>query len=591
MKNKSSFLRMLSYTKKYSWQLVLAILCSIIYVGSTIAIPILSGLTIDEMIGYGLVNMDLAVKYILIILLILVLGSLFQWFMNYLTGIVTYRIVLDLRKEAMEQLMNVELKTIDTIPHGDIVSKIVTDIDVVSDGLIQGFRQFFVGILTIIATLIIMFILCWPLAIGVLILTPLSMIVASFIAKGSSKSVKRQSKLKGELSAVANEYLSNQKTVILSSYEEESDAKFNEVNDKLDGAWFKAQFYAALINPSTRFVNAIIYALVATLGAVIAIMHLNSLKGQGDSFLGLSLTVGTLYSFLTYASNYTKPFNEISGVVAELQNSLASAKRIFDLLDEKRLSSDKNKKELINAEGNLKIEQVYFSYNKEKPLIENFSLDVKKGMKIALVGPTGCGKTTFINLLMRFYDVDNGNISIDKNSIYDLKRESLRNAYGMVLQDTWIFKGTIKENIAYAKNDATDEEIIEAAKKAFAHNFIMQLPNGYDTIVSDDEGLSQGQKQLLCIARLMLKKPAILILDEATSSIDTRTELLIQKAFTNMMEGHTSFVIAHRLSTIEDADLILVMNQGKIIETGTHKELIAKKGFYYSLYESQFQIY
>lgn len=584
-KNKSSFFRVLSYASNYKAKLIFSILFGIIYVSSTIVIPILSGLAIDNMIGSNRVNFYEVSKYVIIILITLMLGALFQWLMNYLTGIVTYRMVRDLRKEAMELLMNVELKVIDSMPHGDIVTRVITDIDNVSDGLVQGFRQFFTGILTIIATLTIMFILCWPLAICVLLLTPLSMVVASFIAKGSAKSIKEQSKLKGELGTICNEYLSNQKTVILFSHEEKVNELFSSVNKNLDGVGFKAQFFAALINPSTRFVNALIYALLATFGAIIVIKDMNN-----DSFLGLSLTVGTLFSFLTYASNYTKPFNEISSVIAELQNSLASAKRIFDLLDEKRLSDDSDLSDKKEFDGEVKINNVYFSYRKDKPLIEDFSLKVRKGMKVAIVGPTGCGKTTLINLLMRFYDANKGEILLDDINIYDMQRSSLRNAFGMVLQDTWMFKGTVKENVAYAKKDATDAEIIEACKKAYAHNFIVKLPQGYDTIISDDEGLSQGQKQLLCIARLMLKKPDILILDEATSSIDTRTELLIQKAFSKIMEGHTSFIIAHRLSTIEDADLILVMKEGKIIETGKHEELLNKGGFYASLYNSQFQV-
>lgn len=582
MKKKSStFLRVLNYASPYKLKLILAIFCGLIYVASTILIPILTGFALDNIVGFNNVDFNKVLMYVLLILVLLIVGNIFQWIMNYLTGIVTYRMVCDLRKEAMDLILNVELKTIDNYSQGDIVTRVITDIDNVSDGLVQGFRQFLTGILTIVSTLIIMFILCYPLALGVLILTPLSMLVASFIAKGSSKSVREQSSLKGKLGGVCNEYLSNQKTVILFSHEEEALEKFDVYNKELNKVGFKAQFYAALINPSTRFVNALIYALVATCGALIVV---------NPKVFNLGLTVGTLYSFLTYASNYTKPFNEISAVVAELQNSLASAKRVFELLDEKRLSSDVNGVVVNNTKGAVKVENVYFSYVPEQKLIENFNLDVKPGMKVAIVGPTGCGKTTLINLFMRFYEVNQGNIYIDGVSIKDMKRSSLRDVFGMVLQDTWMFKGTVKENIAYAKKDASDEEIIEAAKKAHAHNFIIKLPQGYDTIISDDEGLSQGQKQLLCIARLMLKKPSVLILDEATSSIDTRTELLIQKGFNEIMKGRTSFIIAHRLSTIEDADIILVLKDGKIIETGNHKELLAKKGFYASLYESQFQI-
>lgn len=581
-KTKSTFFRMLSYVSPYKIQLIISILCGLVYVASIIIIPFISGEAIDCLLGPNIVDFNRLFQNLLIIIIALVLGSLFQWIMNYLTGIVTYRMVRDLRKEAMDQILNVELKTIDSTPHGDIVTKVITDIDNVSDGLVQGFRQFFTGILTILATLVIMFVICWPLAIGVLFLTPLSMIVASFIAKGSSKTIKEQSNLKGKLGSIANEYISNQKTVILFSYEDEAEEKFDMINKELNHVGFKAQFYAALVNPSTRFVNSIIYALVATFGAIIVI---NKVK------FGVSiLSVGTLFSFLTYASNYTKPFNEISSVIAELQNSLASAKRIFELLDEKRLKDDSQNIEVKDVKGDVKLNNVFFSYSKEKPLIQDLSLDVHQGMKVAIVGPTGCGKTTLINLLMRFYEIDSGEILIDGVNNNKMKRSSLRDIFGMVLQDTWMFKGTVKENIAYAKKDASDEEIIDAAKRAHAHNFIIKLPQGYDTIISDDEGLSQGQKQLLCIARLMLKQPAVLILDEATSSIDTRTEILIQKGFSKMMQGRTSFIIAHRLSTIEDADIILVMNEGKVIETGTHQELLNRKGFYYSLYNSQFQV-
>ncbi len=581
MKTKSVFGRLLSFALNYKWLLLLSILFGLIYVASTIVVPILTGYALDLMIGKNDVNFKAITNYVIIILVIFILGAFFQYLMTYITSKVSFMIVKDLREASMNKLLKVKVSYIDHTKHGEIVTKVINDIDNISDGLIQGFQHFFTGLLTIIATLTFMFILCYPLAICVLILTPLSMVVSSFIAKGSSSTFKKQADLKGELGSTSNEYLSSFQTVSLFSYEEEACEKFTNINQELAKVGFKAQFFAALVNPSTRFVNALIYALLATLGALVVY--------KGNEY-GLTLTVGTLVSFLTYASNYTKPFNEISNVIAELTNSLSSCKRVFELLDEEVISDDSMYEDLKNVKGSLAIKNVFFSYYKNQKLIEDLSLEIKPGMKVAIVGPTGCGKTTLINLLMRFYEPNQGKILIENHDINKVTRKSLRDAFGMVLQETWLFKGTVKENIAYSKLDATDEEIIMAAKKAHAHNFIKRLPKGYNTIISDDEGLSQGQKQLLCIARLMLKMPPMLILDEATSSIDTRTELIIQEAFTEMMKGRTSFVIAHRLSTIVDADTIIVMKDGNVIEIGNHDDLLKRKGFYYSLYESQFKI-
>ncbi len=553
----------------------------------------------------------------------IILGALFQWLMSLCTNIVTQKTVKDLRTTAFNKINEVPLKYIDSNPHGDIINRVVNDIDLISDGLLQGFTQLFTGIVTIVGTLLFMLSINVSIALVVVLVTPLSLFVASFIAKKSHNSFKVQSATRGELSGYIEEMLGNQKVVKAFSYEDEAEEKFKEINARLYESGVKSQFYSSLTNPSTRFVNGIVYAAVGVIGALLAI------KGK--------LTIGDISCFLSYANQYTKPFNEISGVVTELQTAFASAKRVFNLLDElpetpedkdaislvkadgyleinnvnfsysenKKLienlnlnnlldelpetPEDKDAISLVKADGYLEINNVNFSYSENKKLIENLNLKVKPGNRIAIVGPTGCGKTTIINLLMRFYDVTSGEIKVDNTNIIHLTREGLRRNFGMVLQDTWLYSGTVKENIAYGKTDATDEEIIEAAKAAHAHNFIMRLPNGYDTLINDDgSNISQGQKQLLCIARVMLTKPPMLILDEATSSIDTRTEIYIQKAFDKMMEGRTSFIVAHRLSTIKEADLILVMNAGKIIEQGKHEQLLAANGFYANLYNSQF---
>lgn len=568
--------RLLKFTKPYIGYLIMALICALFSVTFTLLGPVLIGKGIDLIIGPNNVDFNGILKIIVILMATIILGALFQWLMSLCTNIVTQKTVKDLRIASFNKINEVPLRYIDSNPHGDIINRVVSDIDLISDGLLQGFTQLFTGIVTIIGTLLFMLSINVSIALVVVLVTPLSLFVASFIAKKSHNSFKVQSATRGELSGYIEEILGNQKVVKAFSYEDEAEEKFKEINARLYESGVKSQFYSSLTNPSTRFVNGIVYAAVGVIGALLAI------KGK--------LTIGDISCFLSYANQYTKPFNEISGVVTELQTAFASAKRVFNLLDElPETPEDKDAISLVKADGYLEINNVNFSYSENKKLIENLNLKVKPGNRIAIVGPTGCGKTTIINLLMRFYDVTSGEIKIDNTNITHLSRESLRRNFGMVLQDTWLYSGTVKENIAYGKVDATDEEIIEAAKAAHAHNFIMRLPNGYDTLINDDgSNISQGQKQLLCIARVMLTKPPMLILDEATSNIDTRTEIYIQKAFDKMMEGRTSFIVAHRLSTIKEADLILVMNAGKIIEQGKHEELLAANGFYANLYNSQF---
>lgn len=568
--------RLLKFTKPYIGYLIMALICALFSVTFTLLGPVLIGKGIDLIIGPNNVDFNGILKIIVILMATIILGALFQWLMSLCTNIVTQKTVKDLRIASFNKINEVPLKYIDSNPHGDIINRVVSDIDLISDGLLQGFTQLFTGIVTIIGTLLFMLSINVSIALVVVLVTPLSLFVASFIAKKSHNSFKVQSATRGELSGYIEEILGNQKVVKAFSYEDEAEEKFKEINARLYESGVKSQFYSSLTNPSTRFVNGIVYAAVGVIGALLAI------KGK--------LTIGDISCFLSYANQYTKPFNEISGVVTELQTAFASAKRVFNLLDElPETPEDKDAISLVKADGYLEINNVNFSYSENKKLIENLNLKVKPGNRIAIVGPTGCGKTTIINLLMRFYDVTSGEIKVDNTNITHLTRESLRRNFGMVLQDTWLYSGTVKENIAYGKVDATDEEIIEAAKAAHAHNFIMILPNGYDTLINDDgSNISQGQKQLLCIARVMLTKPPMLILDEATSNIDTRTEIYIQKAFDKMMEGRTSFIVAHRLSTIKEADLILVMNAGKIIEQGQHEELLAANGFYANLYNSQF---
>ncbi|MDB2120612.1 ABC transporter ATP-binding protein [Clostridium paraputrificum] len=568
--------RLLKFTKPYIGYLVTALICALFSVIFTLLGPVLIGKGIDLIIGPNNVDFNGILKIIVILMATIILGALFQWLISLCTNIVTQKTVKDLRTTAFNKINEVPLRYIDSNPHGDIINRVVNDIDLISDGLLQGFTQLFTGIVTIVGTLLFMLSINVSIALVVVLVTPLSLFVASFIAKKSHNSFRVQSATRGELSGYIEEILGNQKVVKAFSYEDEAEEKFKEINARLYESGVKSQFYSSLTNPSTRFVNGIVYAAVGVIGALLAI------KGK--------LTIGDISCFLSYANQYTKPFNEISGVVTELQTAFASAKRVFNLLDElPETPEDKDAISLVKADGYLEINNVNFSYSENKKLIENLNLKVKPGNRIAIVGPTGCGKTTIINLLMRFYDVTSGEIKVDNTNITHLTREGLRRNFGMVLQDTWLYSGTVKENIAYGKVDATDEEIIEAAKAAHAHNFIMRLPNGYDTLINDDgSNISQGQKQLLCIARVMLTKPPMLILDEATSSIDTRTEIYIQKAFDKMMEGRTSFIVAHRLSTIKEADLILVMNAGKIIEQGKHEQLLAANGFYANLYNSQF---
>ena len=570
--------RLLSYITVHNKLLIISLLTAIINVFFTLLNPILIGDAIDFIIGKDNVDFQSILKIIGVLILSIILASLSQWIMTRCTNVITYKTVQALREDVFNKINKVPLKYIDSHSHGDIMSRIINDIDQISTGLIQGFSQLFTGIITILGTLGIMIAINFKIALVVVLMTPLSLFVGGFIAKHSKAMFTEQSKIRGEITGYIQEMVGNQKLVKAFSYEDNSQEKFEEINSRLYTSGVKSQFFSSLTNPCTRFVNGIVYATVGIISAISAI--------NGN------ISIGKISSFLNYANQYTKPFNEISSVITELQSALASAERVFEVLDEEDEALDKeNAIDLKECNGNIEIKDVSFSYNPEVKLIENFNLSVKKGEKIAIVGPTGCGKTTLINLLMRFYNIDSGEIFISGHNINDITRKSSRAMFGMVLQETWLYSGTIKENIAYGKPDATDEEIIEAAKMAHAHEFITRLPNGYDTKISGDgNNISQGQKQLLCIARIMLTKPPMLILDEATSSIDTRTEIFIQNAFNKMMEGRTSFIVAHRLSTIKEADLILVMNKGHIIEQGTHEELIEKKGFYANLYNSQFSV-
>ena len=575
---KSSTKRLLSYITIHNKLLMISLLTAIINVFFTLLNPILIGDAIDFIIGKDNVDFQGILKIIGVLILSIILASLSQWIMTRCTNVITYKTVQSLREDVFNKINKVPLKYIDSHSHGDIMSRIINDIDQISTGLIQGFSQLFTGIITILGTLGIMIAINFKIALVVVLMTPLSLFVGGFIAKHSKAMFTEQSKIRGEITGYIQEMVGNQKLVKAFSYENNSQEKFEEINSRLYTSGVKSQFFSSLTNPCTRFVNGIVYATVGIISAISAI--------NGN------ISIGKISSFLNYANQYTKPFNEISSVITELQSALASAERVFEVLDEEDEALDKeNAIDLKECNGNIEIKDVSFSYNPDVKLIENFNLSVKKGEKIAIVGPTGCGKTTLINLLMRFYNIDSGEIFISGHNINDITRKSSRAMFGMVLQETWLYSGTIKENIAYGKPDATDEEIIEAAKMAHAHEFITRLPNGYDTKISGDgNNISQGQKQLLCIARIMLTKPPMLILDEATSSIDTRTEIFIQNAFNKMMEGRTSFIVAHRLSTIKEADLILVMNKGHIIEQGTHEELIEKNGFYANLYNSQFSV-
>lgn len=576
MKNKSVVSKILKKIKPYYGYLLLALLSAVISVSLTLYIPVLTGQAVDNIIDAGKVNFENILQILIYIAAGIVGVTVFQWIMNYFTNIISYKTVRDLRREIFDKFNSVPLSYIDSHPHGDLISRVINDVDAVCDGLTQMFLQLFSGIVTIIGTLIFMLMIDWRIALAVVVLTPLSLFVAAFIGKLSHKRFSEQQLLQGEISSYVEEHVGNQRIVKAFSYENRAIEDFEKLNAKLYDVGFKAQFAGALANPSTRFVNAMVYAAVGIFGALTAISG--------------SLSVGQLSCFLTYANQYTKPFNEVTGVLTQLQTAIAAAGRVFEVIEAENEAPDSPESLKINeCKGNVKIENVSFSYTKEKPLIKNFSLDVKSGSKVAIVGPTGCGKTTFINLLMRFYETDCGKISIDGIDIKSLSRDNLRRQFGMVLQDSWLFCGTIMENLRYGNENATDEEIINASKAAYAHSFIRRMPDGYNTVISEGGGnLSQGQKQLLCIARAMLTNPAILILDEATSSIDTLTEIRVQKAFAKMMKGKTSFVVAHRLSTIKESDVILVMKDGNIIEQGNHEELLEKGGFYSTLYNSQF---
>ena len=578
MKKKSStILRVIKYISRYTPLMVVSILMALITVAGQLYIPILQGNAIDKIIDKGNVDFTGIMKIILIILITMAAVALFQWIMNIVNNKITYSVIKDIRKEAFDKIQRLPVKYVDAHPTGEVVSKVISDVDQFADGLLMGFTQFFTGVMTILGTLIFMIIINWKIMLVVVLITPLSFFVASFVAKKTYTMFRKQSETRGKQTAFIDEMIGNQKVVNAYGHEEEAQEKFDAINKKLQKYSLDATFFSSITNPSTRFVNNVVYALVCLTGAFTVV----ATKG--------AFSVGSLSAFLSYAQQYTKPFNEISGVVTELQNALACADRVLDLIEEKPLSPDAKEKLVVNdGEGRIDIENVSFSYDKSKELITNLNLKVEPGQRVAIVGPTGCGKSTLINLLMRFYDVDEGVIKVEGKDIRNVTRKSLRNSYGMVLQDTWLKSGTIRDNIITGKPDATEEEIIEAAKQAKAHSFIKRLPKGYDTVIGEDGGsLSQGQKQLLCIARVMLCLPPMLILDEATSSIDTRTEMKIQEAFLKMMKGRTSFVVAHRLSTIQSSDIILVMKDGNIIEQGKHEELLAQNGFYCELYNSQ----
>lgn len=577
MKNNSGILkRVLKYIKKYNFLVALSFICAAVSVASTLYAPILTGNAIDLIIEPGKVDFDGIKDIIFKFIIVVAITVVSQWLMNIINNHITYSVVKDIRIEAFNHLSDLPLAYIDSHQHGDIVSRIVADIDQFADGLLMGFTQLFSGVVTILGTLGFMLYINVPIAVVVVVLTPVSLFVASFIAKRTYKLFRSQSETRGSLTSLVDEMVGQQKIVQAFGYEDDALERFEVINDKLEKDSMNATFYSSITNPATRFVNSLVYTAVGIIGALLAI------SGR--------ISIGQLTCFLSYANQYTKPFNEISNVITELQNAIACAGRVFELIDETpQVKEPDDAVTLSDAKGDIDIKDVSFSYVPDKKLITDLNLSVKSGMRVAIVGPTGCGKSTLINLLMRFYDVDNGSISVDGTDIRKLTRDSLRSNYGMVLQETWLKSGTIKENIAYGMPDATDDEIIEAAKKAHSHSFIKRLPQGYDTYISEDGGnLSQGQKQLLCITRVMLLLPPMLILDEATSSIDTRTEVRIQRAFNKMMQGRTSFIVAHRLSTIREADVILVMKDGNIIEKGSHDELMSMNGFYTNLYNSQF---
>ena len=570
--------RVLRSIRPYRGGVLLSLALALVTVALTLYVPILTGEAVDQILGPGQVDFSALAAILFRILWVVAVTALAQWLMNHINNRITYQVVKDIRTQAFGRMEELPLSYIDSHPSGDLISRIIADVDQFSEGLLMGFTQLFTGVLTILGTLIFMFSIHPLIALVVVVLTPLSLFVASFIAKRTYIMFRRQSETRGQLTALTDEMLGNMKVVQAFGYQERAYKRFQEINSRLAGYSLRATFFSSITNPATRFVNSMVYAAVGVTGSWTAIRGL--------------MTVGELTSFLSYANQYTKPFNEISGVVTELQNALASAARVFELIDQKPIEPEpEDAVELEHARGQVDLNQVNFSYSPDKPLIENLNLHVKPGQRVALVGPTGCGKTTVINLLMRFYDVNSGSIEMDGCDIRKLTRKSLRGNYGMVLQETWLKSGTIRENIAYGRPDASLEEVIQAAREAHAHSFIKRMPQGYDTLIGEDGGnLSQGQKQLLCIARVMLCLPPVLILDEATSSIDTRTEIRVQKAFARMMEGRTSFIVAHRLSTIREADVILVMKAGHIVEQGRHEELLKKIGFYAEIYNSQFAV-
>ena len=559
---------------RYSALMVLSIMLATASVILMLYVPIIFGDAIDNIVENG-VNLEAVVKYLTKAGIVAASAAVMQWIMNIVNNRITFETVRDIRDKAFKKIEILPLKYIDSHPHGELVSRVIADVDQLADGLLLGFSQFFTGMVTIIATLIFMLTISWKITVIAVVLTPLSLFVARFVSKSTYDLFKKQSQIRGRQTALIDEMIGSQKVVNAYNYTQRSHDRFASVNDELTKTSTKAIFLSSLVNPTTRFVNAVVYAAVGLGGAF--------------SVVGGAISVGSLSCLLNYANQYTKPFNEISGVVTELQNALACAQRIFDLIDAEPQVSDAGNKEIGNAEGNVELKNVCFSYVPQRKLIQNFNLSVKPGQRIAIVGPTGCGKTTLINLLMRFYDVNSGSISVEGEDIRDITRKSLRSSYGMVLQETWLKSGTIRENIKMGRPDATDEEMIEAAKAAHSHSFIKRLPQGYDPVIGEDGGsISAGQKQLLCITRVMLARPPMLILDEATSSIDTKTEIRVQRAFEKLMQGKTSFVVAHRLSTIMSADVILVMRDGNIVEQGTHAELMEKGGFYSTLYNSQF---
>lgn len=573
-------MRIWKHIRKYWFYIVCSLIFAALSVASQLYVPILTGNAIDHMIGVGKVDFAGVAAIVRVIVAATAVTAISQWIFGICNNKITYNVSRDLRNAAIAKIQRLPVSYLDAHPTGDLVSRVIADVEQFADGRLMGFTQFFTGVLTILGTLGFMLYVNVPITLVVVCVTPLSFIVAGFIAKKTYRNFHMQTEVRGEQTAFINEMIEGQKVVQAFCHEKENVDQFDEMNERLQKASLKAIFFSSITNPATRFVNNVVYAGVALVGALFAVSG--------------GISVGQLSCFLSYANQYTKPFNEISGVVTELQNAMACASRIFELLDEEERTPDKADARVLTEEqvdGSVEISDVSFSYVPDRKLIEHFNLSVKPGERVAIVGPTGCGKTTMINLLMRFYDVDAGKICVSGTDIRDISRISLRRSYGMVLQDTWLKSGTIYENIAYGRPDATKEQVIEAAKAAHAHSFIKRLPDGYDTVISEDGGnISQGQKQLLCIARVMLCLPPMLILDEATSSIDTRTEIKIQQAFANMMKGRTSFIVAHRLSTIREADIILVMDSGKVIEQGTHEELLAEKGFYAKLYNSQYEL-